>query len=73
MFCHYYDFKPFFFLLKLNLVSQCYCWIAVKKRCVLTIKNIKDVTDEIAIVSNYSRMISQFIFTHSLDIMFYTK
>lgn len=62
-----------FFLLKLNLVSQCYYWIAVQKRCVLTIKNIKDVTDEIATVSNFSRMISQFFFTHSLDIMFYTK
>lgn len=54
-------------------MSQCYYWIAVQKRCVLTIKNIKDVTDEIAIVSNFSRMISQFFFTHSLDIMFYTK
>lgn len=38
---------------KLNLVSQCYYWIAVKKRCVLTIKNIKDVTDEIAIKAEF--------------------
>lgn len=43
-------------------MSQGYYWIAVKKRCVLTIKNIKDVTDEIAIVSNFGRMISQFFF-----------
>lgn len=72
MFCHYYDFKPFFSL-KLNPVSQYCCWIAVFKKCVLTIKKITDMTDEIAIVSNFSRMIYQFFFTHSLDIMFYTK
>lgn len=59
MFCHYYDFKPFFSL-KPNLVSQYCCWIAVLKKCVLTIKKITDVTDEIAIVSNFSRMIYQF-------------
>lgn len=53
-------------------MSQCYYWIAVKKRCVLTIKNIKDVTDEIAIVSNFGRMISQF-FLHILWILCFIR